>query len=464
MIKLLIKAKDWDEPYMGRIIKIGKRNHYDVLLDDKELEQRKWRHIHKNYITKQTKEILTQQKMMEEMQELLKIRKGKGKDAMLRHFHKLAKADEKERKKEEDIESKKMKDKNVIKLRKLLRARGQTNDFKFFHDMKVQAQKHIIEQLKQVNKFTNVDKPYRIALLESNIPVQFKAAALKKLNILSFMDPSSGEYYKIKQWVDAFMRIPFGTITHLPVKLSDGQEECSAFMEEAKEILDSCVYGLNDAKMQIMQFLGQLIANPNSVGSAIAIQGPPGTGKTTLIKEGISKILKRPFALIALGGATDASFLEGHSYTYEGSSWGKVVDILLNSKTMNPVIYFDELDKISETPKGEEITGILTHLIDTTQSDEFHDKYFSTISFDVSKALYIFSYNDENKINPVLKDRMYRIHTAGYSSKEKITIAKEHLIPKISKNINFEEDSVKIDDKTLSYIIETFTEKEKGRS
>ena len=234
------------------------------------------------------------------------------------------------------------------------------------------------------------------------------------------------------------------------------------FMEEAKQILDDCVYGLNDAKMQIMQYLGQLISNPNSVGSAIGIHGPPGTGKTTLIKEGISKILKRPFALIALGGATDASFLEGHSYTYEGSSWGKIVDILLNSKTMNPVVYFDELDKISETPKGEEITGILTHLIDTSQSDQFHDKYFSSISFDVSKTLYIFSYNDEKKINPILKDRMYRIHTAGYSTKDKLVIAKKHLIPRIAKNINFAPDEIKIPDDTLSYLIETFTEKEKG--
>ena len=92
-----------------------------------------------------------------------------------------------------------------------------------------------------------------------------------------------------------------------------------------------------------MQIVGQWISNPDSVGNAIAIQGPMVTGKTTLVKEGISKILNRPFAFLALGGATDSSFLEGHSYTYEGSSWGKIVDILLNSKCMNPVIYFYEL-------------------------------------------------------------------------------------------------------------------------
>ena len=460
--KVVVKARGWDEAYVGKIIKVANRGHFDIQLDDKELEKRKWRQIHKKYIIKQTEEMVTQETLLVEMQELVNIRKNRGKDAMLKHLGELSKAAEKEHKVQVDKEAGKLKDKNVAKLRKLFRTRGPTNDFKFFRNMELTAQKHIIQQLKEVNKFTNIDKPYRISLLGSEIPIQFKAVALKKLNILSYMDPSSGEYYKIKQWVDAFMRIPFGNITHLPIKITDGQEICSNFMEEAKQILDDCVYGLNDAKMQIMQYLGQLISNPNSVGSAIGIHGPPGTGKTTLIKEGISKILKRPFALIALGGATDASFLEGHSYTYEGSSWGKIVDILLNSKTMNPVVYFDELDKISETPKGEEITGILTHLIDTSQSDQFHDKYFSSISFDVSKTLYIFSYNDEKKINPILKDSMYRIHTAGYSTKDKLVIAKKHLIPRIAKNINFAPDEIKIPDDTLSYLIETFTEKEKG--
>jgi len=181
-----------------------------------------------------------------------------------------------------------------------------------------------------------------------------------------------------------------------------------------------------------------------------------------LIKEGISAILQRPFSFLALGGATDSSFLEGHSYTYEGSNWGKVVDILIQSKCMNPVIYFDELDKISDTPKGEEITGILTHLTDTTQNTQFHDKYFSNIDFNVSKALFIFSYNDDKKVNPILKDRMYRIHTKGYEAKEKLIIAQDYLIPTIEKNVNFQKGEIIIPNKTLQNIIETFTEKEMG--
>ena len=146
--------------------------------------------------------------------------------------------------------------------------------------------------------------------------------AMRKLDSLQWMDPGSGEYYKIKQWVDNFMKIPFGNHSSLPVSLDDGEEKYQKFMENAKETLDQAVYGLEDAKMQIMQLVGQWIANPKSMGKAIAIKGPMGTGKTTLVKEGVSKILNRPFSFIALGGATDSSFLEGHSYTYEGSIWG----------------------------------------------------------------------------------------------------------------------------------------------
>ena len=205
-----------------------------------------------------------------------------------------------------------------------------------------------------------------------------------------------------------------------------------------------------------------MISNPQAAGTAIAIHGPMGTGKTTLVKDGISKILNRPFAFIPLGGATDSSYLEGHSYTYEGSMWGKIVDVLIRSKSMNPIFYFDELDKVSNTPKGEEIIGILTHLTDLTQNTQFHDKYFSNLDFDLSKAIFIFSYNHEEKVNPILKDRMYRIETAGYEKKDKRVIAKKYLIPKIAANINFNDGDVIINDEIIDYIVEKYTMGEKG--
>jgi ATP-dependent Lon protease len=362
----------------------------------------------------------------------------------------------------QDKKDKKHKAKNLRIFRKIVRDKNTMNDFSFYEKLDVSDQKKIIKELREINKITRIEKPYRMTLLESEIPVQFKAAAMKKINSLRYMEPGSGEFYKIKNWVDTFMRIPFGKVDGLPISIDNGVEECHNFMENAQNILDSAVYGLNDAKMQIMQMLGQLLTNPKSIGTAIAIHGPPGTGKTSLVKEGISKILNRPFAFIALGGATDSSFLEGHGYTYEGSTWGKIVQILIDSKCMNPVIYFDELDKISDTPRGEEIAGILTHLTDTSQNSQFHDKYFAEIDFDLSKCLFIFSYNDESKVNSILKDRMYRIKTKGYSGKDKTMITNNYLLPRIREQVKFENEDIIIPDSTISYIIETHCDKEDG--
>ena len=340
-----------------------------------------------------------------------------------------------------------------------------TNEMSYFKKkLSHKEQMKVMNDLSEINKFTNVDKPYRLALLESNIEPKIKAVVLQKLNVLKSMQPSDSEYYKMKNWVDGFMRVPHGVYKSLEVKMSDGMDKCHKFIESAKDTLDNCVYGLNDAKLQILQMVGQWMTNPSAMGTAIAIKGPMGTGKTTLVKDGISKILGREFAFIALGGTSDASFLEGHSYTYEGSQWGKILSILMESKCMNPVIYFDELDKISDTSKGEEIIGILTHLTDTTQNNQFHDKYFSEVDFDLSKCLFIFSYNDESKVNPILRDRMYRIQTKGYDTKEKLIITRKHLLPKIREQVNFKEDEVILPDETLNYIItnEQFSQGEQG--
>jgi ATP-dependent Lon protease len=365
-------------------------------------------------------------------------------------------------KKKQEKKNKKQKDKNARIFKKILKDKNTNNDYNFFDSLLVEEQKKIIKELREINKLCRIEKPYRITLLESDIPPIFKGAAMKKINSLRYMEPGSGEYYKIKSWVDTFMRIPFGVNKSLPVNITDGVDSCHEFMDNAQKTLDAAVYGLNDAKMQIMQMLGQLVTNPAALGTAIAIQGPMGTGKTTLVKEGISKILNRPFAFIALGGATDSSFLEGHSYTYEGSTWGKIVQIIIDSKCMNPVIYFDELDKISDTPKGEEIAGILTHLTDTSQNSQFHDKYFSEIDFDLSKCLFIFSYNDESKVNPILRDRMYRIHTKGYDSKQKTVISNQYLLPKIREQVKFSQEDIVIPDDVINYIIENYCNKEDG--
>jgi len=407
-----------------------------------------------------TDSLETIQKIKSQMEDILKVNKN---DSIARETLCIMVKKEKEYKEKEERKMKNQQKRHVKYFKKMLRKKNSTNDLKYFKDnLSTEEQTAVLKELEDLNKLTITDKPYRLSLLQSDIPQAFKAIALKKITNLRHMEPGAGEYYKIKNWVDTFMQIPFGKYSNLPLTISDGIEKCHDFMENAKSTLDGAVYGLNDAKMQIMQMLGQWISNPAAMGTAIAINGPMGTGKTSLVKEGISKILNREFAFIPLGGATDSSYLEGHSYTYEGSTWGKIVDILIRSKSMNPVIYFDELDKISETPKGEEIIGILTHLTDTTQNSQFHDKYFAEIDFDLSKCLFIFSYNDPLKVNPILLDRMYKIKTTGYQIKDKIVIANQYLIPKIRYEVNFKEGDIIIPDATLNYIIENYTEKEDG--
>ena len=201
---------------------------------------------------------------------------------------------------------KKTRYRNVKGYHKLINSHKQkmTNEMDYFKTkLSNKEQLKIMNDLKEINQQIQVHVPYRVSLLDSMIPTKYKASVMQKLNILKTMEPSDNEYYKIKNWVDAFMRIPFGKYKELNIKMENGVEECSKFMETSMNTLDTCVFGLNDAKMQILQMIGQWISNPAAMGTAIAIKGPPGTGKTSLIKEGISKILGREFAFIALGGS-----------------------------------------------------------------------------------------------------------------------------------------------------------------
>lgn len=421
---------------------------------DKKSKKNRWADTPKNRMA------------IEKMKQMLeKTEKEEGKDSVIyQSLAKTLKEAEKGIQKNTKKKDKKLRLKNTRDFNKLMQEKNMMNDLKYFKEkLTLEEQKNVLEQLAAVMEHCHIDKPYRLTLLDADIPAEYKAVAYKKINTLKYMEPGGGEYYKIKQWVDTFMQIPFGKYKNLPVTLgNDGPEKCAGFMSSAMQTLDSAVYGMNDVKLQIMQMVGQWITNPKAMGTAIAIKGPMGTGKTTIVKEGISKVLGRDFAFLALGGATDSSFLEGHSYTYEGATWGKIIDILVQSKSMNPVIFLDELDKVSDTPKGEEIIGILTHLTDTSQNSKFHDKYFSELDFDLSRALFIFSYNDENKVNPILRDRMYRVETKGYKTDEKIVIARDYLLPKIREQVQFNEGDIIIPDDVMKYMIDHNTENEKG--
>jgi ATP-dependent Lon protease len=272
----------------------------------------------------------------------------------------------------------------------------------------------------------------------------------------------SSESYKLKSWVDAFLRIPFGKTVPLPVQILDGQAKCTEFMVNARKQMDEAIYGMVPAKTQIMQIIAQWVVNPDSLGNVVALQGPMGVGKTSFAKNAIAQVLKRPFEFFSLGGASDIANFVGHSYTYEGSMWGRIADSLMHCKTMNPVLYFDELDKVSGTPHGEEIISMLIHMTDRSQNSQFHDRYFSGVDFDLSQCLFVFSFNDIEKVHPILRDRMNVIHCGGYSDADKKVILKDYIWNKLLDTLKFDHNDVLLKDDAIKYLIEEYSSTEKG--
>ena len=335
-------------------------------------------------------------------------------------------------------------------------------ELNYFHGLNINRKKEYIENIEDINKITKSNIPLRFKILESDMDINTKSIAITNVNKLNEMDVSTGEYCKLDKWINGLINIPFGKFIQLPINNENSIDEKRRYLIDAQNKLDNAIYGHNDAKMHILQVIGKWIKNPKSHGNVLALQGPMGNGKTTLVKEGISKAINRPFAFIALGGASDSAYFDGHSYTYEGSHWGRIVNILIESKCMNPVIYFDELDKVSETYKGDEIIHLLTHLTDPSQNGLFQDNYFPGIHLDLSKALFIFSFNDESKIDRILKDRMYVIHTKGFKPEDKISICRNYLLPELLDTFLFEKNEITFTNETILYIIEKYTHKEEG--
>ena len=330
-----------------------------------------------------------------------------------------------------------------------------------FKELSQDKQGVLLTALEKRSEYVKKEQPLMFRLLQMNLKPEMMAMVMTRYNSMNQMDPASGEYYKLRSWMEKLVSMPLGVYKEMPVNLEKGPEACGPFMEKARSYLEDAIYGQDDAKLQIMQFISSKIANPTSSGLSLMLVGPPGIGKTSLIKNGIAKALEWPFQFISLGGDSDSSTYTGHQFVYEGSHCGKIANCLAQSKSMSMILMFDELDKVSATPKGEEIQNLLVHLTDPVQNMEFEDKYLTGIPLDMSRAMFVFSANDITKVDRVLLDRMIVVSLNGYQPKDKAIIAEKYLLPAALKEVNLME-KVSISPPIIQHIIENYANDETG--
>jgi ATP-dependent Lon protease len=330
-----------------------------------------------------------------------------------------------------------------------------------FKALSEEQQNELIHALENRPVVNNSGVNLMLKILTLKLPTDVQATILSKYNSLQTLDKCSNEYFKLRAWLDKVTSIPFGIYKDIPICIDDGPEKCEGFMKMAMKCLDDAVFGQQDSKLQIMQFISSKIANPNGKGLCLLLIGPPGIGKTTIIKNGIANALGWPFQFISLGGDSDATTYTGHQLVYESSHCGKIANCLVASKSMSTVLMFDELDKISQTPKGEEVMNLLIHLTDPVQNGEFEDKYLAGVPIDLSKVMFVFSANDINKIDKVLLDRMTVIDLKGYDLPQKTIIAEQYLLPIALRDVNLT-DKISISKDIITQVIQEYANEEKG--
>jgi len=315
----------------------------------------------------------------------------------------------------------------------------------FYLAQNSEARAEIATGLREMRKVGG-SAPLRFRVLRSRLPTEVKRRILSKLEKQN-ESLTPGDSVKYNTWVEVLLALPLGEVVvpqpNLPV---------ADAMARAKAHLEGTVFGHRAAKGAILERFYMWLVAPFALQRPVALCGVPGNGKTTLVREGLAAIMARPFAFISLGGSVDSSSLLGHSYTYEGSTPGRIAEHLIASRCVNPIFYFDELDKCSATPKGEEIINALVHFTDPAQSDKFRDRYVGDVDIDTSRSLCVFSFNDASQISPILLDRLQIVETDEFDSATQAKIAEEHLVPQVMRERGVEAGKITFAPEALQWL------------
>lgn len=284
---------------------------------------------------------------------------------------------------------------------------------------------------------------YRKKLDKLVLPKDTYEKFWKECNNLSKIPPSSSEANILSTYLDICLNLPWNT-----------SSEDSVDIRRAESILNSDHYGLKDVKERILEFLAAHSLSEDLKGQIICLVGPPGIGKTSIVKS-LAKSIGRKYVRISLGGVSDESEIRGHRRTYLGAMPGRIITAIKQVQVNNPLILFDEIDKLSNDYRGDPASALLEAL-DPEQNSEFYDRYVA-VPFDLSKVLFVATANDKDGIPAPLYDRMEVIDLCSYTNEEKFQIAKKHLIPKQLKRHGLSKRQFSISDSAINSVISGYT-------
>ncbi|APF22447.1 endopeptidase La [Clostridium butyricum] len=315
---------------------------------------------------------------------------------------------------------------------------------------KEQKEYYLREQLKAIQEELGEDDEekteiakYEEKIEKLKIAKEIKEKLSYELGRLKNMSSSSAEANVIKTYLDWALDIPWGKYSKESIDIV-----------KARDILNKEHYGLDDVKDRIIEYLAVKQVSKSQKGPILCLVGPPGVGKTSIARS-IANAMNRKYTRISLGGMKDESEIRGHRRTYVGAIPGRITYALKDAKTMNPLILFDEIDKISSTYKGDPSDALL-EILDNEQNKDFRDSYLE-LPLNLSKVMFIATANTLETIPRPLLDRMEVIEVSGYTYEEKFNIAKEHLIPKIFNDLDIPMDNIKIEDESIRVVVEGYT-------